>query len=126
MKTKISLGGVAGMPTVSKGNSGSKPKGLKAFRLPWLLIICVFATSAGAQTPPPNIVVILADDLGYGTVGFNGCPDIPTPNIDSIASNGALCTNGYVTNPNCSPSRAGLITGRYQHRFGFENQEGDR
>jgi arylsulfatase A-like enzyme len=93
---------------------------------PLLLTLCVCASSALAQTAPPNIVVILADDLGYGAVGFNGCRDIPTPNIDSIASNGALCTNGYVTNPNCSPSRAGLITGRYQHRFGFENQEGDR
>ena len=120
MKTKISLGGVAGMPTVSKRNSGSKPKGLKAFRLPWLLIFCVFATSALAQTTPPNIVVILADDLGYGDVGFNGCPDIPTPNIDSVAANGALCTNGYVTHPYCSPSRAAIITGRYQHRFGYD------
>ena len=77
MKTKTSLGGVAGMPTISKRNSGSKPKGLKAFRLPWLLIICVFATSALAQTAPPNIVVILADDLGYGDVGFNGCAGYP-------------------------------------------------
>ncbi len=75
-----------------------------------------------AQTASPNIVVILADDLGYGSVGFNGCPDIPTPNIDSVAANGALCTNGYSTHPFCSPSRAGLITGRYQQRFGYEDQ----
>jgi arylsulfatase A-like enzyme len=73
-----------------------------------------------AQTPPPNIIVILADDLGYGDVGFNGCPDIPTPNIDSLAGNGALCTNGYVTHPVCSPSRAAIMTGRYQQRFGYE------
>src|SRR5207244_2784669 len=74
-----------------------------------------------AQTPPPpNIVVILADDLGYGDVGFNGCPDIPTPNIDLLAANGALCTNGYVTHPTCSPSRAAIMTGRYQQRFGYE------
>ena len=66
----------------------------------------------------PNIVVILADDLGYGDVGFNGCLDIPTPNIDSIAANGVLCTNGYVTEPYCSPSRAALLTGRYQQRYG--------
>ena len=97
MKTKFSLGGVAGIPTISKRNSGSTPKGLKAFRLPLLLIVCVFSTSVLAQTTPPNIVVILADDLGYGDVGFNGCPDIPTPNIDSVAANGALCTNGYAT-----------------------------
>jgi len=88
-----------------------------------LLVVCAFIPSlALAQTAPPNIVVILADDLGYGDVGFNGCPDIPTPNIDSLASNGVLCTNGYVTHPLCSPSRAGLITGRYQQRFGYENQ----
>ena len=71
---------------------------------------------------PLLIVVILADDLGYGDVGFNGCLDIPTPNIDSVAANGALCTNGYATHPFCSPSRAAIITGRYQQRFGYENQ----
>jgi Sulfatase len=73
-----------------------------------------------AQTASPNIVVILADDLGYGDVGFNGCADIPTPNIDSVAANGALCTNGYATHCYCSPSRAAIITGRYQHRFGYD------
>ena len=66
----------------------------------------------------PNLVVILADDLGYADVGFNGCPDIPTPNIDRIASEGVRCTSGYVTYSVCGPSRAGLITGRYQDRFG--------
>ncbi len=93
------------------------------------LVLGCFALSATAQAVSPsshgsgtNIVVILADDLGYGDVGFNGCPDIPTPNIDSLAANGVLCTNGYVTHPFCSPSRAGLITGRYQQRFGHENQ----
>ena len=70
----------------------------------------------------PNIVVILADDLGYGDVGFNGCSDIPTPNIDSLARNGVLSTEGYVTHAFCSPSRAGLLTGRYQQRFGYEHQ----
>ncbi len=76
---------------------------------------------AWAQTAPPNIIVILADDLGYGDVGFNGCPDIPTPNIDSVAANGVLCTNGYATHPYCSPSRAAIITGRYQQRFGYDS-----
>jgi arylsulfatase A-like enzyme len=90
--------------------------------LPLLFIVCALASSALAQVVPPNIIVILADDLGYGDVGFNGCPDIPTPNIDSLAANGVLCTNGYVTHPFCSPSRAALVTGRYQQRFGHENQ----
>ena len=90
--------------------------------LPLLLIVCAFASSALAQSVPPNIVVILADDLGYDNVGSDGCLDIPTPNIDSIAKNGVRCTNGYVTHPLCSASRAGLITGRYQQRFGHEYQ----
>ena len=95
--------------------------GASAYILALLLIVCALASSALAQSVPPNIVVILADDLGYGDVGFNGCPDIPTQNIDSLAADGVLCTNGYVTHPFCSPSRAGLLTGRYQQRFGHEN-----
>ncbi|PQV48394.1 arylsulfatase A-like enzyme [Jejuia pallidilutea] len=67
----------------------------------------------------PNIIIILADDLGFKDVGFNGCEDIPTPNIDKIASQGVKFTNAYVTYAVCGPSRAGLITGRYQDRFGF-------
>ena len=68
----------------------------------------------------PNIIVILADDLGYADVGFNGCKDIPTPNIDRIVTNGVKFTNGYVTFSVCGPSRAGLLTGRYPQRFGYE------
>ncbi len=69
----------------------------------------------------PNILVILADDLGYADVGFNDCKDIPTPNIDTLAKSGVRCTSGYVTHPFCSPTRAGLLTGRCQQRFGHEN-----
>jgi arylsulfatase A-like enzyme len=69
----------------------------------------------------PNIVVLLADDLGYGELGCQGNTEIPTPHIDSIAGNGVRFTNGYVTAPFCSASRAGLITGRYQTRFGYES-----
>ena len=71
-------------------------------------------------TAKPNMIVIMCDDLGYADVGFNGCKDIPTPNIDSIAENGVRCSNGYVAYPVCGPSRAGFITGRYPQRFGFE------
>jgi arylsulfatase A-like enzyme len=67
----------------------------------------------------PNIIIILTDDQGYADVGFNGCKDIPTPNIDRIANNGVRFTNAYVSYAVCGPSRAGLITGRYQDRFGF-------
>jgi arylsulfatase B len=73
-----------------------------------------------AAARKPNIVVLLADDLGYGETGCQGNPEIPTPNIDSIAADGIRCTNGYVTAPVCSPSRAGFMTGRYQTRFGHE------
>jgi arylsulfatase A-like enzyme len=72
----------------------------------------------------PNIVVILADDLGYADLGIQGCQDIPTPHIDSIAKNGVRLTHGYVSAPLCAPTRAGLMTGRYQQRFGFETNPG--
>ncbi|MFV0565140.1 MAG: sulfatase-like hydrolase/transferase [Flavobacteriaceae bacterium] len=67
----------------------------------------------------PNLIIVLVDDMGYEDVGFNGCPDIPTPNIDKIAGQGVKFTNGYVSYAVCGPSRAGIITGRYQDRFGF-------
>jgi arylsulfatase A-like enzyme len=77
----------------------------------------------GAQRRP-NIVLIVADDLGYADLGVQGCRDIPSPNIDSIASNGVRFTSGYVSCPVCSPTRAGLATGRYQQRFGHEFNPG--
>jgi len=80
--------------------------------------------AAFAAAEKPNIVLLLADDLGYGGLGIQGCPDIPTPNIDSIAKNGVRFTQGYVTCPICAPTRAGLLTGRYQQRFGFETNPG--
>lgn len=68
----------------------------------------------------PNIVVIVGDDMGYADVGFHGCKDIPTPNLDALAKAGTRFTSGYVSGPYCSPTRAGLLTGRYQTRFGHE------
>ena len=67
----------------------------------------------------PNFIIILTDDQGYADVGFNGSNDIRTPNIDRIANEGTKFTNGYVSYAVCGPSRAGLLTGRYQGRFGF-------
>ena len=75
----------------------------------------------GETTPPPNLILILTEDQGYHDVGFNGSKDIPTPNLDAIASNGVRFTSGYVSSPLSSPSRAGLLTGRYQERFGYES-----
>jgi arylsulfatase A-like enzyme len=73
-----------------------------------------------------NVVLILADDLGYADVGYHGCKDIPTPNIDRLAQSGVYFTNGYVTASVCGPTRAGLISGRYQQSFGAQNNVGPR
>jgi len=72
-----------------------------------------------AQENKPNLIIVLTDDQGYQDVGFNGSTDIKTPNIDRIAHEGVRATNGYVTFSVCGPSRAGLLTGRHQERFGF-------
>jgi arylsulfatase A-like enzyme len=68
----------------------------------------------------PNLLLIIGDDMGYADVGFQGCKDIPTPHLDSLAGDGVRFTQGYVSGPYCSPTRAGLLTGRYQTRFGHE------
>jgi len=82
------------------------------------------AVSSAGKKQPPNILVIVADDLGYGELGCQGWKDIPTPHIDTIAHNGVRFTSGYVSCPVCSPTRAGLMTGRYQQRFGHEFNPG--
>jgi arylsulfatase A-like enzyme len=82
-------------------------------------LLLVSAVSA-ADERKPNILIFLADDEGYGELGCQGSKDITTPYIDSIATNGIRFTNGYVSGPYCSPTRAGLMTGRYQTRFGHE------
>lgn len=85
----------------------------------FLLLASICATG-GSNAARPNILVILADDLGYGDTGFQGCKDIPTPNLDALAREGVRFTSGYVTGPYCSPSRAGLMVGKCQQRFSFE------
>ncbi len=88
----------------------------------WVLAASLVA--AGGQDRKPNIVLIVADDLGWGELGCQGSKDIATPHIDSIAKNGLRFTNGYVSCPVCSPTRAGLLSGRYQQRFGHEFNPG--
>lgn len=87
----------------------------------WLISLqaCFCQVVSSEKSISPNVIIILADDLGYADVGFNGCKDIPTPQIDKIAKEGVKFTNAYVSYAVCGPSRAGLITGRYQDRFGF-------
>lgn len=88
--------------------------------LAFLLLAPLAALYAADATAKPNIVYIVADDLGYGELGCYGGKDIPTPHLDSLAASGARFTSGYVTAPFCAASRAALMTGRYQTRFGFE------
>src|SRR5688572_2633047 len=87
-------------------------------------LLSVGSATGSAQSRPPNIVVIVADDMGYADIGVHGSRDIPTPNIDALAASGIRFTNGYVSGPYCSPTRAGLMTGRYPQRFGHEFNPG--
>lgn len=85
-----------------------------AMALAWL------AVGGWCAAQQPNIVFLLADDLGYGELGCQGNSQIPTPHIDAIAQQGIRFTQAYVAGPNCSPSRAGLFTGKIPTRFGYE------
>src|SRR6185295_16477897 len=86
-------------------------------------LVCV-ASIALAQQPArpsrPNIVLIVADDLGYGDLGSYGAPDTKTPNLDRLAREGVRLTDYYANAPVCTPTRAALITGRYQQRVMLE------
>ncbi len=75
-------------------------------------------TGGGGEARRPNIVLIMADDLGYGDLGCYGCEDIRTPNLDGLAAEGVRFTTFYSNGPECSPTRTALLTGRYQHRVG--------
>jgi arylsulfatase A-like enzyme len=76
------------------------------------------ARAAGAEQP--NLLIIMTDDQGYADTGFQGSADIRTPNLDRLAADGLVFENGYVCHPVCGPSRTGLMTGRYPHRFGLQ------
>lgn len=93
--------------------------------LPLLAVLAALVAPARAAEDPtasrrPNILFIVADDLGYGELGAYGGKEIPTPHLDRLAAGGARFTQGYVTASFCAPSRAALLTGRYQTRFGYE------
>lgn len=86
------------------------------------LLVSPLLHAAGAS-PRPNLILIFADDLGYGDVGCYGSKLAPTPAIDSLARDGVRCTDGYVTAPVCAPSRCGIMTGAYNQRFGMQWNE---
>jgi arylsulfatase B len=99
----------------------------KMMKLSVVLAICALCVACSenvetttTESPPPNVVLIFVDDLGYCDSELYGCDAVPTPNIKQLADDGTRFTAGYVTSPVCSPSRASLMTGRYQHRFGHE------
>jgi len=88
--------------------------------LMWAFILMGYV-SISASATQPNLILIVADDLGYGDVSFQGSTQIQTPNIDALAKSGVHFKQGYVSAPVCSPSRAGMLTGRNQVRFGYDN-----
>ena len=83
-------------------------------------LLTLTAAVAAPAADKPNVLIILSDDQGYADAGFQGSKEVPTPHLDTLARTGVRCTSGYVTHPFCSPSRAALMTGRYQQRFGHE------
>lgn len=85
------------------------------------------ATAIAEPSPPqrPNVIVILADDLGYGDLSIQGAKDVSTPHIDALAAQGVRLTDYYAGQAVCAPSRASLMMGRYEQRFGFENNPGE-
>jgi arylsulfatase A-like enzyme len=94
-----------------------------AFLLSSLLASLLLPGCGSASPPPtspPNVLIILIDDAGYADFGFMGSEDLPTPQIDALARSGVIFTDAHTSASVCAPSRAGLITGRYQQRFGFE------
>ena len=89
----------------------------------WRILLAIVAFSLTAASAPgtkPNIVVILADDAGYADFGFTDGALVPTPNLDRLAASGIVCQQGFVTASTCTPSRMGLMSGRYQQKFGAE------
>ncbi|MCP5537584.1 MAG: sulfatase-like hydrolase/transferase [Akkermansiaceae bacterium] len=85
-----------------------------------ILTVTSFVAAEKSASPPPNIILILADDLGHGDLSYNGCQDIKTPHLDKLAGAGLILNDHHTTASVCAPSRAGLMSGKYQQHFGFE------
>ena len=91
-----------------------------SLRIVLVLAWLIASVAVAAEVRRPNVLLIVSDDQGYADAGFQGSKEIPTPHLDRLAKSGVRFTSGYVTHPFCSPTRAGLMTGRYQQRFGHE------
>ncbi len=87
---------------------------------PATLLLFLFLASAHTYADQPNIIIILSDDMGYGDLQFTGSQHLKTPHLDALAESGVFCEQGYVASSVCSPSRAGLLTGRDPRRFGYQ------
>jgi len=105
------------MAKSEKRRYGLLLRGLRS--LVFLFLSCLSAVSAGGETAPTNVILIMADDLGYGDLGCYGNETIPTPNIDALAEEGMRFTDFHSNGAVCSPTRAALMTGRYQQRAGI-------
>ena len=125
----------AGLQTMGLGNTFWHPKVRIDMRAALLMLTLAISPAAAfakpqgdtstsdakASSAQPNIIMVFTDDWGYGDLGvFQNLSDVKTPHLDDLAQQGVLFTDAYITAPQCSPSRAGLITGRYQQRFGFD------
>jgi arylsulfatase A-like enzyme len=114
-------------PATEKANSphaamhGPRRRVIMKTAVAIVIVACmypIFAVGQDTHQRKPNVVILFIDDLGFGDPGCFGNKRIPTPNIDTLARQGARCTMSYITNPPCSPSRCCLITGMYAQRFG--------
>ena len=94
---------------------------LSTIRLNIILLSCaILLISTGSKAQKTNIILLFADDAGYHDFGFQGSETFQTPNLDKLATEGVVFKQAYTTAAVCGPSRAGLLTGMYQQRFGFE------
>ncbi|MEN8661200.1 MAG: sulfatase-like hydrolase/transferase [Lentimonas sp.] len=91
------------------------------FRILFFVLLAHLALAANAAKNRPNVLVILLDDAGYNDFGFMGSQQILTPNMDKLAASGMTFSDAHLSGTTCSPSRAGIMTGRYQQRFGYHN-----
>lgn len=126
IKPKLFMKPENDLPTMPHLNAGLRsllPTLIQSLLPTCMLLLALETLQANPQNPhkKPNIIIILTDDQGYRDTGCYGCKDFKTPHIDSLAASGVKFTQGYVTHPYCSPSRAGILSGRYQQSFGHEH-----